>query len=61
MYSQPHVPIPHPPQPRFATHSWDHLSREEQLHQIRELIASPYWSVLPGDIQERFLDDLYRN
>ena len=27
--------------------------------QIRELIGSPYWTVLPLDIQERFLD-LYR-
>lgn len=61
MYSPFHATVPHSSRPRFTTRNWDKLSREEQLHQIRELIGSPYWTVLPADVQERFLDDLYRN
>lgn len=52
--------LPRPPRPTFTPRSWESLSREEQRRQIRDLIGSPYWTMLPADIQERFLD-LYRS
>jgi len=51
---------PRPPRPSVKPRNWESLSREEQRRQIRDLIGSPYWIVLPLDIQERFLD-LYRS
>jgi hypothetical protein len=61
MYTQSNLAFSPSSRTTFTRRGWDSLSREEQLHQIRELIGSPYWSVLPADIQERFLDDLYRS
>ncbi|GAB6084072.1 hypothetical protein JCM30471_29860 [Desulfuromonas carbonis] len=52
--------LPRPPRPPVKSRNWENLSREEQRRQIRDLIGSPYWVVLPLDIQERFLD-LYRS
>ncbi len=54
------TPIPRPPRPAYTPCNWNSLSSEEQRCQIRDLIGSPYWLVLPVDIQERFLD-LYSN
>ncbi len=48
--------LPRPPRPSIQPRNWESLSREEQRRQIRDLIGSPYWVVLPLDIQERFLD-----
>ncbi|AMV71148.1 hypothetical protein DBW_0765 [Desulfuromonas sp. DDH964] len=52
--------LPRPPRTSVKSRNWESLSREEQQRQIRDLIGSPYWVVLPLDIQERFLD-LYRS
>jgi hypothetical protein len=60
MATQSPTTIHREPHQAFLPHRWNSLSREEQLQQIRELIGSPYWSFLPADIQEGFLDDLYR-
>lgn len=53
------IPSPKGPPRNYTPSSWDRLSPAEQRRQIRELIASPYWNILPQDIKERFLD-LYR-
>ena len=46
--------------PPFTPRTWERLGRDERRRQIRDLMASAYWTVLPTEIRQRFLD-LYRH